>query len=363
MYEGKTVAVVVPAYNEESQIKAVIETMPDFVDRIVVVNDGSKDRTLEVVKSLIQGCGMAARMEWREPLSEETAYNHAELVYEKLRAEQDALFPPHTVINDNDSDRLVLIDKPNGGVGITIAIGYKWARDHSIDCTAVMAGDGQMDPGELESIIKPVISDGVDYVKGNRLIHRAASVVIPRTRLFGNSVLSLLTKVASGYWRISDTQTGYTAISLTALESIPLHAIYKSYGCPNDILIKLNMAYCTLREVPIKPVYNVGEQSKMKIGKVIPTVSWLLLKGFFKRIFQKYIVRDFHPLSLMYLAGIIMALVNIPFFITILINVVILGGSVTIGIYMAFILLVLFSFQSLCFGMWMDIQDNDKLQQ
>ncbi len=173
----------------------------------------------------------------------------------------------------------------------------------------------------------------------------------------------LLTKVASGYWRISDTQTGYTAISLTALESIPLHAIYKSYGCPNDILIKLNMAYCTLREVPIKPVYNVGEQSKMKIGKVIPTVSWLLLKGFFKRIFQKYIVRDFHPLSLMYLAGIIMALVNIPFFITILINVVILGGSVTIGIYMAFILLVLFSFQSLCFGMWMDIQDNDKLQQ
>lgn len=362
MYADKTIAVVIPAYNEESQIDKVISTLPDFVDRIVVVNDGSTDATSDIVWALLPKYGGEACLASRQPKSIETAYNRAELVYERLRADQNAMFPPHTVFNDNETDRLVLIEKPNGGKGTAIAIGYKWCRDHLIDCTAIMDGDGQMDPGELENIIMPIVIDGVDYVKGNRLIHRAATAVIPKTRLFGNSVLSLLTKIASGYWRISDTQTGYTAISLAALESMPLHTIYKSYGCPNDILIKLNMACCTVKEVPIKPVYNVGERSKMKIRKVIPTVSWLLLKGFFKRLIFKYVVRDFHPLSLMYFASFLMASLNIPFFIMILLNVIILGSTVTTGIYMAFILLVLFSFQSLCFGMWMDMQDNDKLQ-
>ena len=146
-----------------------------------------------------------------------------------------------------------------------------------------MDGDGQMDPSELESICIPVVNENIDYVKGNRLIHRSSLLVIPKIRFFGNSILSILTKLASGYWRISDTQTGFTAISLKALSSIRLYKIYKSYGYPNDILVKLNIAFCSVREVEIKPVYNVGEQSKMKILKVIPTVSWLLIKSFFKR--------------------------------------------------------------------------------
>ena len=88
----------------------------------------------------------------------------------------------------------------------------------------------------------PVIDVEVDYVKGNRLKHRSAKLVIPKVRYFGNSVLSLMTKIASGYWRISDTQTGYTAISLEALNGIYIYNIYPSYGCPNDILVKLNIA-------------------------------------------------------------------------------------------------------------------------
>jgi glycosyltransferase involved in cell wall biosynthesis len=153
----------------------------------------------------------------------------------------------------------------NGGVGAAIARGYKWAKDHGFDCTAVMAGDGQMDPDELESICLPVIEDGVDYVKGNRLIHRSALLVIPKVRFFGNSILSILTKLASGYWHVSDTQTGYTAISNKALNAIRLYDIYKSYGMPNDMLVKLNIAFCSLKEVEIKPIYDIGEQSKMKI--------------------------------------------------------------------------------------------------
>ncbi len=100
-----------------------------------------------------------------------------------------------------------------------------------------MAGDGQMDPDELEDIIRPVIDEGIDYVKGNRLIHKSAKLVIPRQRFFGNSVLSILTKLASGYWHVSDTQTGYTAISLDGLNSIKLYDIYRRTGMPNNMLI------------------------------------------------------------------------------------------------------------------------------
>ena len=153
---------------------------------------------------------------------------------------------------------------------------------------------------KIRSICLPVIKEEVDYVKGNRLIHGSANFVIPKTRFFGNSVLSLVTKIASGYWRISDTQTGFTAISLNALKSIRLYEIYKRYGMPNDMLVKLNMAYCTIREVPIKPVYRIGEKSKMKLYKVAPKISFLLIKSFFKRIWIKYFLKDFHPLFILY---------------------------------------------------------------
>lgn len=105
----------------------------------------------------------------------------------------------------------------------------------------------------------------------------------------------------------------------------------------------------------------MGEQSKMKIFKVIPTVSLLLVKGFFQRIVEKYFKRSFHPLFLFYMAGIGMMILNVPVLVKIVVDVLIRNGSVTFGYYMVFILLTLFSFQSIGFAMWMDIQDNEKL--
>ncbi|MBR2674864.1 MAG: glycosyltransferase family 2 protein [Mogibacterium sp.] len=364
MLNGKTIAVTVPAYNEENQIGMVIESMPDFVDRIVVVNDGSRDNTAEVVKDYIkkdkvQDPLVIAR---KSLILEETIYNRADIALNKMREGEESKYPKNEIYNDNETDRIVLITQENSGVGAAIALGYKWCRDHEIDCTAVMAGDGQMDPSELEGIVSPVVERGIDYVKGNRLSHPAAKIVVPQIRYFGNNVLSLMTKIASGYWSVSDTQTGYTAISLAALNKIDLYDIYPSYGCPNDILVKLNIASCTLLEVPIKPVYNVGEQSKMKIFKVIPKISWLLIKCFFKRLWHKYLLDSFHPLFLMYILGIMMGIINIPFFVKLVIDVLIKGGTVTIGWYITFLLLTLFSFQSVSFGMWMDMQDNHKLE-
>lgn len=367
MYNGKTVAVVVPSYNEETQIELVIKTMPRFVDRIVIINDGSTDNTELIVRRIID-CRLyendslqKIQIQKQLPVFNGSPYMVADrIICECIQAEE-TLYPVHSIYNDNDYDRVILITQDNSKIGKALATGYKWCRDRNLDCVAVMAGDGQMDPVELESIISPVINENIDYVKGNRLIHKAANRVIPKIRFWGNSVLSILTKIASGYWTISDTQTGYTAIGKSALESLELHKIYKSYGCPNDILVKLNMAYCTIREVPIKPVYHIGETSKMKIGKVIPTVSWLLLKSFFKRMFFKYCIKDFHPLFLFYIAGIFLAIANIPFFVLIVYNVLIIGETVSIGIYFAFLLFSLFSFQSIGFGMWMDIQDNARL--
>lgn len=366
MLNNKTIAVVVPAYNEESQIGRVIDTMPQFVDRIIIVNDYSKDKTAEVVKQYLN----------EENKSSQTIpnilndvkkdfYNYADYVVQENSKEEIKYFLPSEVVNEDDeNERIILINQlENGGVGAAIARGYKWAKDHGIDCTAVMAGDGQMDPGELESICKPVVEDNVDYVKGNRLIHKSANLVIPKTRFFGNSVLSILTKLASGYWRVSDTQTGYTAISNSALNAIKLYKIYKSYGMPNDILVKLNIAMCSIKEVEIKPVYDVGENSKMKIGKVIPRVSWLLFRSFFKRIWNRYFFKDFHPLFLLYNLSFVLFFISIPFAVRI-INYL-LTAAVTpdrpILNSIMFLFLFVSAVQFLLFAMWMDIQDNERL--
>lgn len=365
MLSNKTVAVVVPAYNEESQIGMVIDSMPDFVDRIVIVNDKSKDKTLEKVKEYFNQQPNQTDVTLTSNLEkkiERTVYNPAEIVVHEQNKKELDYFTKSEVLNESpDKERIILINHiENGGVGAGIATGYKWCKDHDIDCTAVMAGDGQMDPGELESICLPVIEEEVDYVKGNRLIHRSAWLVIPKVRFFGNSILGILTKIASGYWHVSDTQTGYTATSLTALKSIRLYDIYKSYGMPNDMLVKLNIAFCTMREIEIKPVYNVGEESKMKIFKVIPKVSWLLVKSFFKRLWIKYLFRDFHPLFLLYHFAFVLLLLSFYPLAKIAVDFF-QGENVTFQSLIAFVFLIITSLQSFLFAMWMDILDNERL--
>jgi glycosyltransferase involved in cell wall biosynthesis len=363
MLKKKTVAVVVPAYNEEKQIGMVLETMPDFVDRIVVVNDKSTDNTAKVVEEYIKkDNGEVRDLNHRKKIVPNN-YNRAEIVAEEMRKEEKERYTPSEIANkDPKNSRIILINHlENGSVGASIATGYKWCLDNNIDCTAVMAGDGQMDPDELESICMPIVNEEVDYVKGNRLKHRSAKLVIPRIRYAGNSILSLLTKIASGYWQVSDTQTGYTAISLNALKGLYIYDIYPSYGCPNDILVKLNIANFAIKEVPIKPVYNVGEESKMKMVRVIPRISWLLFKLFWVRLYKKYLFRDFHPLFLLYHFSIVLLLVNIPYTLAVIDDV--LGGQkITTNSLIVFMFLAITGFQSLFFAMWMDMMDNERLQ-
>ncbi|MCY1720374.1 glycosyltransferase family 2 protein [Prolixibacteraceae bacterium Z1-6] len=363
MIKDKTIAVVIPAYNEETQIEMVIESVPEFVDRILVVNDGSKDNTAEIVQRIID----ADKNDYSSERIGETEikpnrYNSVDIALKNAIESESVRYVPHGIYNSNpEKSRVILINNlENGGVGAAVANGYKWCRENEIDCIAKIDGDGQMDPSELEAICMPVINDEVDYVKGNRLIYPGASLIIPKVRYFGNSVLSILTKVASGYWHISDTQTAFTAISLKALKALKLYDLYRTYGYPNDILVKLNINFCSIKEIPIKPVYEIGEQSKMKIFKVIPRISSILIKGFFKRMWHKYLLKSFHPLFILYQIGFLSLIISIPFGIKILFKVLTNQPANPVTV-LAFIFLFISGFQALLFAMWMDIQDNERL--
>ncbi|MEW7280013.1 glycosyltransferase family 2 protein [Aquimarina sp. 2201CG1-2-11] len=364
MLNNKTVAVVVPCYNESKQIKMVLDSMPSYVDRIIVVDDASKDDTAGTVMKLITDNSSTLKL--TSVLKNEIThniYNRADIEVRQKSIDEIQKFIPSEIINTNPEEERIIVIKhlENGGVGAAIATGYKWCKDHDIDCTAVMAGDGQMDPNELESICAPVVNEGIDYVKGNRLIHKSAWVIIPRVRFLGNSILSILTKIASGYWGVSDTQSGYTAISNNALNSVPLYDIYKRYGMPNDLLVKLNIAFCTIREVKIKPIYGVGEKSKLNIIKVSIPILLLLIRSFFTRLQTKYLYRSFHPLYLLYWSAFIIGAINTYFLYQLIVNFFDPNTKTPTDYLIIFIFLTISGFQSLLFAMWMDIQDNERL--
>jgi glycosyltransferase involved in cell wall biosynthesis len=316
VYKSKTVAVVVPAYKEEKLIGRVIETMPECVDHIIVVDDCSPDRTSEVVQAL-----------------------------------------------QKDYPQVVLIrHEVNQGVGGAIATGYKWARDHQIDATAVMAGDAQMHPDDLPNLLDPVVAGQVDYAKGNRLISGEAWYKVPRVRYLGNAALSLLTKVASGYWHVADSQTGYTVINLKALQTIDPDLIYKRYGMPNDLLVRLNIYSFRVRDVEIKPVYGIGEQSGLRPFRMMPKLALLIFRLFIKRMVQKYVIRDFHPLVFFYiLAGFLLAVAG-PLLSIRLISYWIANGRIPPINALTLILVIITGLQFLLFAMWFDMDYNRDLQ-
>src|SRR5260370_40680447 len=163
-----------------------------------------------------------------------------------------------------------------------------------------MADDNQMAPVDLERLALRVVRGELDYAKANRLVTGEAWNLIPRTRYLGNAVLSMLTKVASGYWHVADSQSGYTAISKRMLGVVDLDRVYTGYGFPNDFLVHLNVWNARVRDFPSRPIYGVGERSGIRYRKVVPRISWLLVNAFFWRLRQKYVIRDFHPLIFFY---------------------------------------------------------------
>jgi hypothetical protein len=226
---------------------------------------------------------------------------------------------------------------------------------------AVMAGDNQMDPGELEAIVGPVVRGEVDYAKANRLISGRAWDLIPHNRYLGNAMLSLLTKIASGYWHIADSQAGYTAISGGTLTRLDLERVYTRYGFPNDMLVHLNVVNARVRDVPSRPIYGVGERSGIRLRKVVPRISWLLVKAFCWRMREKYVIRDFHPLVFFYALGIVMTVAGL--LLGILETVLrLLGNSIPAATVVLVALLLVAGSQFTLFAMWFDMESNKDLR-
>jgi glycosyltransferase involved in cell wall biosynthesis len=241
MFGELTVAVVMPAFNEERAIERAVATIPSFVDRVIVVDDASRDATALAAA----GAGAAAMR----------------------------------------GDGIEVIRHPeNRGVGAAIISGYRRALALGIDVAVVMAGDGQMDPSDLEALLAPLAEGRADYVKGNRFKDREVWRAMPRARIVGNVLLSMATKLSSGYWRVFDSQCGYTAISRRALESVDLDRLFPRYGYPNDLLARLHRARMRVIDVPVQAVYGPHWKSGITIRTAIYPVAFVLARSCVWRI-------------------------------------------------------------------------------
>jgi len=306
MYKGAVIAAVVPAYKEEKMILRVIETMPDIVDHIVIVDDCSPDRTSEVVRS-------------------------------------------------SDDPRVTLIRHDvNQGVGGAIITAHRAAMELGSDVNVVMAGDAQMDPAYLPDLLDKVTDEGYGFAKANRFYSPESFRGMPGYRVFGNIALSFLTKLSSGYWNLFDPQNGYTAIRTEVLKRVPLDRVARRYSFENDLLIHLNILQVPAVDVPIPAVYG-DEVSSIRLSKVVPELVHRLTVGFWTRIWYRYVLWSFSPIALLLFLGLILFVFGLGVTIWLLFATVGTGAATAATVMFAALPLVIGT-QFLVSSLQLDIQ-------
>ena len=254
MFRDTRVHVVIPAYNVAAYIGSVLHGLPDFVDTITVVDDGSADGTAEAARAV------------------------------------------------GDARVTVLQSPVNEGVGAAMARGFKHALGQGAGIIVKMDGDGQMDPADLARLLEPIVEGRCEYAKGNRFLMSRELDIMPRARLAGNFVLTFLTKLASGYWNVFDPQNGYVAITSDALGLLDLDRLSRRYFFENDMLINLNIFDARVRDVAMVSRYG-GERSSMRLGRILCSFPYHLLRGYWYRFYRKHVLRDFSPVALFMLTG------------------------------------------------------------
>lgn len=312
MYKELKVSLVIPAYNEEKLINPTLENVPDTIDKIYVVDDCSTDSMVAVVR-------------------------------EQMKKDR----------------RITLIKhKKNKGVGAAIITGYKQSAKEGYDVAVVIGGDNQMDLADLPNFLEPLYRKEADYAKGNRFMLKGnAYKDMPKHRFFGNSILSFMGKMASGYWKVFDTQDGYTAITKEAIEQVDWDEAWTGYGYVPDFLVLFNVTGLRVKDVPRKAIYTKGErQSQINIFKYMFKVGPRLVRRFFWRLKMKYFYHDFHPLIFFYYLGFILLPLGLLLGLWITIKAFTSPVSGNQAILAA--LLIIAGMQSLLFAMLFDMQQN-----
>jgi glycosyltransferase involved in cell wall biosynthesis len=351
MYRNHTIGVVVPAYNEEGFVGEVIDTMPEYVDRVYVIDDCSTDGTWTEIQEHAERANERART--RGPVAVDEDLNPVDVASDtegRVAIETDGglAYDPRVVTIQHEQNR---------GVGGGIKTGYERALEDELDITAVMGGDGQMDPDILPRFLDPIVEDEADYAKGNRLLYKEYRSGMSKWRFLGNSILTFLTKIASGYWKTMDPQNGYTAISHYALENTGIGSMYEYYGYCNDLLVKLNAKGMRIADVAMPAVYG-DEESSIKYSTYIRKVSGMLLRNFLWRLKVKYLVLDFHPLALFYYFGAGTALLGVLGGLWSVYAKLALGDALFVRASMSLMLFTMGS-MFLMFAMLFDMQVNE----
>jgi dolichol-phosphate mannosyltransferase len=252
--KNRSIAVIIPAYKAAASLAAVIAGIPSYVDRIVVVDDGSPDNTGEVARAC------------------------------------------------KDPRVTVLTHEKNQGVGGAVITGYRKASEMGCDILVKMDADGQMHPEQLPRLLHPILSDLAHYAKGNRFGDLSALQSMPPMRRAGNALHSILTKLASGYWHVFDVTNGYTAILSGTFRKLDPSGIAKQYFFETSMLIELNIIEARVVDVDMPSVYG-DEKSHIRVHHIAAQFPVLLFKGMLRRFYLRYILRDFGALTLCALAG------------------------------------------------------------
>jgi glycosyltransferase involved in cell wall biosynthesis len=260
MYKESKIAAVIPVYNEEKFIGDVIRSIPDYIDRIVVVDDASTDRTLQVVKELTES-----------------------------------------------NDRIVVLpSEKNQGVGGAMLQGYRHVlSNEDVNIAVKIDGDGQMPLEKLPDLLNPLVEGECEYSKGNRFLDGKLARSMPTHRLIGNFILTIATKLASGYWNVFDSQNGFAALRVECLKKIDLRKISTGYFFENDMLVHLNVFGYRIKDIPIPAIYG-QEKSHISLSRVGLTFPLLLMNRFFYRIYHRYVLRDFSPIALFLFLGLLL---------------------------------------------------------
>ncbi|MBP9854512.1 MAG: glycosyltransferase family 2 protein [Candidatus Omnitrophica bacterium] len=311
MYRNHSIALVIPAYNESKLILPTLQNVPALIDRIYVVDDCSTDTLADVVRSQSQ----------------------------------------------KDKRVVLLQHTENQGPGGAIITGYRASSKDGYAITVVVGGDYQMPLNEVEAFLDPLIDKTADYTKGNRfLLWDKTRAQMPKIRIFGNIIITGMTKIASGYYKIMDVVDGYTAITKKAIDTVDWNVAWKRYGYPMDFLIRLNAYGQRVKDIPRTPIYLEGErQSQIKGLGYALKVAPMLIRGFFWRMFFRYIYLDFHPLVFFFICGMIL----FPFGILLGFEQIyreLFGGGATGPKSILCAMSVITGLQFLLFGMWFDME-------